>query len=132
MKYKYENIESVEVKEVFKAHKHDDDYEITKTIEIPVGTKGVIVSMGCSSLDGFIPHYDIELKIGDKEFDIAISEKEMDKLFQFNQWTSRRHFALGVERNVNNAEKILDGIILLLIAFIILMLIQNNWTSRRW
>ncbi|MGM0973394.1 MAG: hypothetical protein ACQEW2_10925 [Bacillota bacterium] len=82
MEYKYENVESVEVKEAFKAHKHDDEYEITETIEIPVGAKGIIASMGCSSLDGFENHYDIELKIGQNEVDVSVSEVEMEKLFE--------------------------------------------------
>ena len=82
MKYKYENVQSVEVKESFKAHKHDDSYEIIETIEIPVGAKGVIVSMGNSSIDNFQSHYDIELNIDGKEVEASIHEDGMEKLFK--------------------------------------------------
>ncbi|MBH0159077.1 hypothetical protein IHV10_22160 [Fictibacillus sp. 5RED26] len=82
MEYKYENVESVEVKETFKAHKHDDGYEITETIEIPVGAKGVIASMGCSSIDNFENHYDVELRIDQKEIEVCVSEKNMEKFFE--------------------------------------------------
>jgi hypothetical protein len=84
MDYKYENIESVEVKESFQAHKHDEAYEITETIEIPIGVKGVIVSMGCSSTDNFKITYDIELNMYGKEIEVSILEHNIEKYFLLN------------------------------------------------
>ncbi|MFX3674748.1 MAG: hypothetical protein ACE3JQ_09905 [Paenisporosarcina sp.] len=83
MNYKYENVESVEVKESFQAHKHDEDYEITD-IEIPIGEKGWITSMGCSSTDDFEITYDIMFNMHFEEITVSIMEKNMEKYFLIN------------------------------------------------
>lgn len=84
MNYKYEEVENVEVKESFEVHKHDDDFEKTETLKIPVGIKGTVVSMGCSSIDNFVNHYDIEFEIDGDIVDVSIYEGNMGKYLTFN------------------------------------------------
>lgn len=84
MKYKYEDIETVEVKQSLAVHKHDDDYQIIETLEIPVGTKGTVVSMGCNSTDNFVNHYDIEFDIDGEAVDVVLHEDSMDKFLILN------------------------------------------------
>lgn len=79
MKYKYEGTESVEVKQSFEAHKHDENYVITETIVIKEGTKGEIVSMGCSSTDNFENHYDVEFKIDEETIEVCLHENSIEK-----------------------------------------------------
>lgn len=82
--YKYPNVENVEAKQDFEVHKHDENCEITETIVIRKGTKGVVESMGCSSVDGFTVRYDICFKQDDNEIDVGISEGKMEELLTFS------------------------------------------------
>jgi hypothetical protein len=80
VEYKYEGIENVEVKQDFEVYKHDDDGDITETVIIKKGTKGVVESMGCSSVNNFLVSYDICFKQDDNEIDTSISEGKMEEL----------------------------------------------------
>lgn len=84
MEYKYEATESVEVKQSFEAHKHDENYVITETIVIKEGTKGEIVSMGCSSIDNFANHYDIEFKVDGETIDVCLHENSIENYLVLN------------------------------------------------
>lgn len=84
MEYKYEGTESVEVKQSFEAHKHDDKFVITETIVIPKGTKGEIVSMGCNSIDNFVNHYDIEFEINREKIEVCLHENSIEKYLILN------------------------------------------------
>lgn len=86
MKYKYENVETVEVKEDFDVWKHDDDGEVIDHILIKKGTKGVIESMGWSSADGFRPHYDILFTTEDfNEIEVGMYEDKMEQVLILSQ-----------------------------------------------
>lgn len=80
MEYKYENVESVEVKQDFEAYEHDDNGELVKTIIIKQGTKGFIASMGWSSSDGFRHLYEIAFDVDGEELEVGIYEDKMEQL----------------------------------------------------
>lgn len=84
MKFKYEYVEFVEVKKAFKAHKRDDDYEITETINIPVGLKGDVVSMGFNSSDDLPAYYDIEFNVEGRDVEVSVGENEIEVYFKIN------------------------------------------------
>lgn len=81
MEYKYEDVENVEAKEDFEVYKHDEDGEITDTLIIKKGTKGIVESMGWSSTNNFNVTYDICLKQDDSDIDVSILEGRMEELF---------------------------------------------------
>lgn len=81
--YKYSDVENVEAKQDFEVYKHDDNCEITETIIIKKGTKGIVESMGCSSVDNFAIRYDICFKQDDSDIDVGISEGKMEDLLIF-------------------------------------------------
>lgn len=79
MNYKYENVEKVEAKQDFKVNKYQDG-EIIDTLVIKKGTKGVIESMGWSSIDRFVPHYDILFTTDETEIMVCLYEDRMEEL----------------------------------------------------
>lgn len=85
MSYKYEEVRKVEVKEGFEAYLYDEDTEeLIKTVNIPKGTKGEIVSMGWSSTEGFRHRYDIEVAIDGEEQEIRVYEDKLERYFNLN------------------------------------------------
>mgnify|MGYP000934292167 CR=1 FL=1 len=80
MSFKYEEIGNVEVKEDFEAYLYDEDtQELIKTINVPKGTKGEIVSMGYSSSDGFRHSYDVVFTIDGKDQEISMYEDKLER-----------------------------------------------------
>jgi hypothetical protein len=78
MEYKYENVENVEAKQDFEVYKHDEDGEVIGTLIIKKGTKGIVESMGFSSIDGFRPHYDILFTTDETEIEVGLYEDKME------------------------------------------------------
>lgn len=79
MAYKYENVESVEVKECFEVHTFDENSEITETFKIAKGTQGIVESMGYQTGDPEL-HYDILFNTKEYgELDVSLYESNFEK-----------------------------------------------------
>ena len=81
MEYKYENVETVELKQNLEVYKHDENIEITETLMLRKGVKGEVESMGCSSVDNFVIRYDIRFMQDGDEIIASIPESRMEELF---------------------------------------------------
>lgn len=79
MAYKYENVESVEVKESFELHTFDENGEITETFKIMKGTQGIFESRGYEIGDPVLHYYNL---FDTKEYgklDVSLYESDFEK-----------------------------------------------------
>ncbi|WP_374718242.1 hypothetical protein [Neobacillus sp.] len=81
IEYKYKDFEKVEAKKDFKVYKHDENGKITDFLIIKKGTKGVIKSIKCSSVNNFAITYDVCVKQDGSDIDICVYEGSMERLF---------------------------------------------------
>lgn len=83
--FKYKNVKTVEVKDSFNVFKHDEEFGETEILEIPKGTKGVIVNMGNDDGSLFGNRYDIQFNINGEEVEISMYEQVMDESLILNE-----------------------------------------------
>lgn len=78
MEYKYENAENVVAKRDFEVFRHDENGELVGVVTVPKGCKGVVESMGWSSVDNFRVSYEIRFIEDDNEIEVGIYEDDME------------------------------------------------------
>jgi hypothetical protein len=83
LEYKYENVENVLAKRDFEVFRHDENGELIGVVTVPKGCKGVIESMGWSSVDNFRVSYEIRFIENDNEIEVGIYEDDMELYLEF-------------------------------------------------
>lgn len=78
MKYKYDFDDKVTSKQELTIYTRDEDTGEEYEQIVPQGAKGVIESMGISSVYNFEPMYDVLFKFDENEVEVTFFEGDLD------------------------------------------------------